>query len=119
MKKEEKDKPYLLDYRKYMANKVKDDPDFRHEYLMACLEEANDPELSEEELLAALTLAIKAVVDSYGSVDKFMAETKVNLSRKTIYNLVDGKPKKRGPSAITLFRIFNAVGLSVTAKKVS
>lgn len=119
MTKKTKNRPYLVDFKEYMGNRLKEDPEFRLHYLNSCLDEASDPDLPEEEVLATLLCAIRAIIESYGSVDKFIKETNVNLSRKTLYNLVDEKSPKRGPSVITLLRVFNAIGLSIMAQRAS
>lgn len=61
IKKKIKKNKLLLSYDEVFGDRVKDDPEFRYHYLLACLEEAGDPEASEAERRTALMLAKSAL----------------------------------------------------------
>lgn len=108
---------HLVGYDEYFGDRLKTNPEFLHHYLEACMEEANDPELSEDEQVTALILAIRGIVQSYDGVDGFLRETNASVSRETLSHLLADPAPKQGPSAITLLKVFNAAGYSLHPSK--
>lgn len=105
--------PKLGDYRAYFHQRLQEDPEYRAVFINSCLEEADDSEVTEEEYLVTLVQCLKDIVESYGSVDKFLKKTHAPIPRNTIYHLfgyLDESKRKRGPDFTTIHSILRAIG---------
>lgn len=107
---------HLVGYDEYVGNRLKTNPEFLRHYLEACMDDANDPELGEDEQVTALILAIRGIVESYDGIDGFLHETNASVNRETLSRILADPAPKQGPSAITLLEVFNAAGYSLSLK---
>ena len=99
-------------FNKFFSAKLQD-PEYMRDYINSVLEEADDPENTEEQILAALVGCIRDIVGAHGGVDKFMKTyPDISLSRATFYKMFDYSPeqKKGGPEFLSVLKVLRACG---------